>query len=472
MSFPGREWTASPGQEMAVVGAALPVMAVAGAMTAVLVANFGPAKVIWVLAVLLGGIWAMGDRRRTAVVLVLALSFPFRTKLLFGLQVHTTQLLLIAIAGLGIIELALRRRQVPRGLVTPMTLMVAGALIASVAGPYPGDSLLRTLWGVALPLLAALFLAMTLDSGRNLRPVVMALAGGVAAESLIAILQAAGKAPAIFPMWEKNRAVGLFLHPNILGDFLMAALLILIGVATFAWRRAALTAALLVPAVLLGVGGLVVTESRGALIGLAAGLAVLLMIMFVRRQAVAILTLLAFIALTLVVVVPRLPAAERAQFAKRFNALSQPGAEAGRERIYAEARYVLSQYPLTGVGPLTFGEIGSTRSAVPGIECCLTHSHSLALETVLSLGPLGTAGFIWLAVGSWVRLQRVSRRRRDPITAGWAIGVMSALSGLVVAGMFDFVFWQPEMLVLLLLLLASGYALVRDADRRAVDGVR
>jgi hypothetical protein len=34
--------------------------------------------------------------------------------------------------------------------------------------------------------------------------------------------------------------------------------------------------------------------------------------------------------------------------------------------------------------------------------------------------------------------------------------------------MFDFVFWQPEMLLLLLLLLSSGYALVRDADRTAV----
>jgi O-antigen ligase len=451
-----------------VVAAVVPIVALAGAVTAVLSANFGPAKVIWVLAVLLGGIWAMGDRRRTAVVLVLALSFPFRTKLLFGLEVYTTQLLLIAIAGLGIVDLALRRRQTPRGLVAPTSLVAAGALVASLAGPYPGESLLRTLWGVALPLLAALVLAMTFESRHDVRRVVLALAAGVAAESVIAMAQAAGKAPAIFPMWEKTRAVGLFLHPNILGDFLMATLLILLGVATMASRRSALMAALLVPAMLLGLGGLVVTESRGALIGLVAGIAVLLTIMFVRRQAIAILTLLGFIALTLVVAVPRLPQPERAQFATRFDALTRLGSEAGRERIYAEAWYVLGEYPLTGVGPLTFGEIGSRRSAVPGIECCLKHSHNLALESMLSLGPLGTAGLIWLAVGSWIRLQRVSRRRRDPVSAGWAIGVMSALTGLVVAGMFDFVFWQPEMLLLLLLLLSSGYALVRDADRTAV----
>jgi hypothetical protein len=467
MTSPAREWRASPRQELAVVGAALPVIVIAGAITAVLVAHFGPAKVIWVLAVLLGAIWAIGDRRRIAIVLVLALSFPFRTKLLFGLQIHTTQLLLVAMAGLGIVDVALRRRQVPRGLLAPMSLMVAGALIASLAGPFPGDSLLRTLWGVALPVLAALFLAMTLESGRDIRLVVIALAAGIAAESVIALAQAAGKAPAIFPMWEKTRAVGLFLHPNILGNFLAAGLLILIGVATMAWRRSPLTAAVLVPVVLIGLGGLVVTESRGAVIGLVAGLAVLLTTMFVRRQAVPILTLLAFIALTFAVAVPRIPEAERAQFAKRFDALTQPGSEAGRERIYGEANYVLREYPLTGVGPLTFGQIGSQRAAVPGIECCLTHSHSLALETVLSLGPLGTLGLIWLAVGSWIRLQRVARRRGDPVTAGWAIGVTSALAALVVAGTFDFVYWQPEMLVLLLLLLVSGYALVRDADRSA-----
>jgi O-antigen ligase len=470
VSLDAHHWRASTGRELAVVAAVLPGVAVAGAITSVLIARFGPAKVVWVLAVLVGGIWAMGDLRRIAVVLVLALSFPFRTKVLFGLEVHTAQLLLIAIAGLGLVSLALRRRHAPRGLVAPMSLVAAGALVASLAGPYPGESLLRTLWGVALPLLAALVVATTLESGRDVRRVVMALAAGVAAESLIAMAQAAGKAPAIFPMWEKTRALGLFLHPNILGDFLMASLLILVGVATVAWRQFRGLAAVLVPVMLLALGGMVVTESRGALIGLVAGTAVLVAFMFVRRQAVAMLTLLGFVALTLVVAVPRLPEPERTQFAKRFETLTRPGAETGRERIYAEARNVLAQHRFAGVGPLTFGEIASQRSAVPGIGCCLTHAHNLALESLLSLGPLGTAGVLWLGAGSWIRLQRVSRRRGDPVAAGWAVGVLSALVALVVAGMFDFVFWQPEMLVLLLVLLVSGYALVPSAGRSVVRG--
>jgi hypothetical protein len=448
---------------VAVVAALLPLFVLAGAGTDVLIARFGAAKVVWVIAIFVGGLWAMGNVRRTSAVLALALAFPFRTKLLFGVEVFTTQLLLVAIAGVGLIELALRHRRAPRGLIVPVVLIAAGAIVASLAGPYPGSSLLRTLWGVALPLTAAVVLATTLQ-GRGVRGIVIALAVGVAGESFIALLQAAGKAPAIFPSWEANRAVGLYLHPNILGSFLMTAMLILAGVATVAWRSSPIRATVFVGVIMLGLGGIVVTESRGALIGLLAGTVVLVMLMLVSRRGMAALGMLAVIALALSFTVPRLPEPERHEFSERLAQLTRPGADLGRERIYKLAESTISQYPYTGVGPLTFGEMGSRRSSVPGVECCLTHSHNVALEGFLSIGPLGLLGLLWLCAGSVSRLLRLRHRRSDPVVAGWAIGSLGAIVALLVAGMFDFVFWQPEMLVLLLLVLISGYALVRPED--------
>jgi hypothetical protein len=461
-------WKGSTRQEVAVLGLLLPFCAIAGAAVSVMVDRFGTGKVVWVLAFLLGVIWAMDNARRTAAVLALALTFPFRTKLLFGLEVHTTHLLLAAIAGLGMFDLALRRRRVPSGLIAPLAIMTAGAVIASLAGPFPGGSLLRTAWGVALPVLAALVLGTTLQTGRELRGIVIALAVGVAGESLIALAQAVGKAPAIFPSWEADRAVGLFLHPNILGNFFAASLLVLAAVATMAWRERPVMAAALLGAIILGLGGLVATESRGALIGLLAGAAALLTLMLIGRHGLASLSMLAVVFLTLFIAVPRLPETERGQLAKRLEQLRRPGSEAGRERIYAEARSVIADYPLTGVGPLTFGEIGLRRSNVPGIECCLTHAHNVLLEGILSIGPMGLAGLLWLCGGSVKRLIRLSRDGRDPIVAGWAVGVLGALVALFVGGMFDFVFWQPEMLVLLLLFVVSGYSLKRPDDTSRV----
>jgi O-antigen ligase len=459
MSAVAPRWHGSPRQQAAVVVLLLPFCAIAGAAVSVMLASFGAGKVVWVLAIMLGGIWAMHDARRTAAVLALALAFPFRTKLLFGLEVHTTHLLLAAIAGLGMLELALRRRQVPRGLIAPLAVMTAGAVIASLAGPYSGGSLLRTGWGIALPVLAALVLSTTLRTGHELRAILLALAVGVAGESLIALAQAAGKAPAIFPSWEAHRAVGLFLHPNILGSFFAASILVLAAVATMTWRERPVTAAALLGAILVGLGGLVATESRGAFIGLLAGTAALLALLAIGRHGLAALSMLATVFLILFIAVPRLPETERAQFAKRIEQLRRPGSEAGRERIYAEARHVIGDYPLTGVGPLTFGAIGSRRSSVPGIECCLTHAHNVFLEAYLSIGPIGLVGLLWLGGGSVKRLIRLGCARRGTISSGWAVGVLAALVALVVAGMFDFVFWQPEMVVLLLVFLVSGYAL-------------
>jgi hypothetical protein len=63
--------------------------------------------------------------------------------------------------------------------------------------------------------------------------------------------------------------------------------------------------------------------------------------------------------------------------------------------------------------------------------------------------------------------------RTDPIIAGWATGSLGALAAMLTQGIADFVFWQLEMLTLLMLLLGAAYAIGRTLSRDgsvAADG--
>jgi O-antigen ligase len=454
-------------REALVVVAALPLVALVGAGTATLSGQFGAAKVIWVLLVLVGAVMSLSDLRIAVAVLVFALAFPFRTKLLFGVEVHTTHFLLIVVAAMGLIELSLGRRVAPRGLSVAALVITAGAVIGSVAGPDTSGALFRGANGLFLPLVVMVVMAAVIEPDRDLARLVVISAAALAGAGMVALAQAAGQAPSIFPRFEQSRVNGLFLHPNILGGYLAANILLLLGVAASAWRRFSLAALVFLPALLIGLAGMIVTQSRGALVALAAGVAVLLVAMAFQRQAVAVLGVVLVAVLALAVAIPSVPESQRAQLLQRFQKLTQPQAETGRRLVYKAAFQTIRDYPLTGVGPLTFREMINSRSTVPGLEHGLGHAHNIELEAFLSLGPLGLLAFAGLWIGTVVRLLRAIRRRpgeqRDPLIVGWAIGALAALTSIFVQGLADMVFWQIEMLVLVLLLFASAYAI--DARR-------
>jgi O-antigen ligase len=450
-------------RDLLVLGLVLPLVAAAGAATSSLSGEFGTAKVVWVMLALVGAVVSLSDLRAAIVVLVLALAFPFRTKLAFGIEIHTTHLLLVLVAGMGLVEFSLGRRQAPRGVVGLALIMTAGAIIGSIAGPDTAAALFRGGNGLFLPLAVLVVAAAAIDPRRDLRLLVVVSAAGLAGAGAVALLQAAGKAPSFFPRFEAHRVNGLFLHPNILGGYLAANILLLVGVAASAWQRFSLAALIFIPSILIGLAGMVVTQSRGALVALVAGTLVLMALMAVRRQALAVLAVLLVVGLALVAAVPQVPESDRAQFLQRFEQLSSPRAETGRQLVYKAAVQTIRDYPLTGVGPLTFREMINSHSTVPGLEHGLGHAHDIFLEGFLSMGPLGLLAFLALGAGAVWRLVRAVRIRpgpdHDPLIAGWAIGALGALTSMLVQGIADMVYWQVEMLVLLFMLIASAYAI-------------
>jgi len=251
---------------------------------------------------------------------------------------------------------------------------------------------------------------------------------------------------------------------GILSSRLALLYVILLGVAAYAWRRFPLAPLLFLGPLGLGLAALAATLSRGALLGLAVGVVVTMGMLAIRRHVVSLIAVVLVIALTLLVVIPRVPKTQRERFAERVQKLVQPASETGRPLIWKQARITIGQYPLTGVGPLAFGPILKRSAFSPGFIGGLTHAHNIFLEGYLSLGPLGFLGFLWLAGGAIARLWRATRPRagiEGSMRAGWAIGSLGALASMLVQGMVDFLFWEIEFLAYLFVLIGLAYAVGR-----------
>lgn len=457
----------SPRQlELLLLGLFLPFVAVAGVMVSRFGDEFGAAKVIFLLAALAGGLAAVVELRIAVAVLVVALAFPFRTKLLLGIELHTSHLAMFVLVVLGFVALYFGRLRAPRGFVVPMLLVFLGAVLGSAAGPDMGGALSRLAFGLLPALLAAFIAACVIRPERDIEMLVIVVAASLAGTSLAALYQAAGGAlPGGAPAPDLGRVNGFFDHPNILGGYLSANILLLLGVAAYAWRRFPLAPLLFLGPLGLGLAALATTLSRGALIGLAVGVIATMVMLAIRKHVVSLIAVVLVIALTLLVVIPRVPKSEREEFAERVQRLVQPAAETGRPLIWKQARITIGEYPLTGVGPLAFGPILKRSAFSPGFIGGLTHAHNVFLEGYLSLGPLGFLGFLWLAGGAIARLWRATRPRagiESSMRAGWAIGSLGALVAMLVQGMVDFLFWEIEFLAFLFLLIGLGYAIGRS----------
>jgi O-antigen ligase len=452
--------------DILLVAASIPLLLAVGAESSRAVDRYGIFKVVWLI--LAAGVGVVGSTSipRSIAVLLFASAIVFRTSAIVGIEFHTTHILLLFLAVQVLVAWAYGRIVVPRGLTAPLVLILAGAVIASVAGPDTTWSFIRGASGLLLPVIAGIA-AATLTRGKDIDRLVIAMAGAVAAEGTIALLQVTGKAFGPLAPIESGRVNGLFLQTNILGGYLAAGSLLLLGVGVHLWARSRAAAVALVVPIGLGIAGIGATLSRGALLALVAGIGVLLVLSLRGRELWVLLALLAGVA---AVAIPQIPQSQRVNYQQRFSQLLQPDAESGRQFIYKQAEQEIRKYPLTGMGPLAFGANIAKHGTIPGGDAAITHAHNIILEGYLSLGPIGLFGFIWLLVLSVRRYLRVLRRPKlDPVLKGFAAGALAALASFLVQGMVDFLFWQLEVLVLLMVILAVGFAL--DSITRGGEAV-
>jgi putative inorganic carbon (HCO3(-)) transporter len=231
------------------------------------------------------------------------------------------------------------------------------------------------------------------------------------------------------------RAYGLTVHPNVLGGFFAVGILLLLGLRP----ASGLGRALQFGAVGLAVGGLLVTFSRGAWLGLAAGLCVGLVILGVRTLRTDRRHWLAIGGVALLVGAVggwqlRGEIASRTGLAPTVAATERRSVDERVAQIELGWRVVLER-PLLGVGMVAVPV--EMRRLDPDFAYAYYPPHLVPLVVTAELGVGGGLAILVLLLAPWVLLARGRARWNRDLAA--ASGALAAIS---VAGLFDDYPWM------------------------------
>ncbi|HTV92542.1 MAG TPA: O-antigen ligase family protein [Verrucomicrobiae bacterium] len=236
---------------------------------------------------------------------------------------------------------------------------------------------------------------------------------------VVAIAMVVTRTPAVQYTIANGRAVGTFVLPGELAGYLLFLLPI-----AYALARCARSAALRTIAwVTLGIGAvtMVLTFSRTGWVGLAAGIAFLIVLQarsgrarFVQGAAIVA----AAVAIVLLL----------------FNEHHNPSENFTRLSIWQAALGVIDRFPLTGVGPFGFSKIYPF-VRLPDGDATAFHAHSMYLTFLAELGIVGFLAFcwvIWCFAREWYR-----RVHNSSQTALLASGIAAGVVGALVQGLID-----------------------------------
>ncbi len=343
-----------------------------------------------VVAVLLAAISPTGALYATCA----AIPLIFHTVDIGSLQVGLLELgTLATVAGFGIrsaFDFVERQHMLfkesfgrPASWILPLLLLLVGTL-SLVWLPFDlhrSEALRTWRWVILEPLL--LFVLARYSINRNgVEPLTAAIVLPAAIVSLFAIWQLA-LASSNFSADDVSRSTGTYLHPNNLALYLERAFMLASVPGLFLRSRARWPLLGLSFLLLLGVAA---TFSRGALLGLAFGGAVVLLANPIRHGWRIFATV---------------GAGSVAGFSlvagARLSGASSSGLGDTRRALWSGAGQMLRDFPITGIGLDQFLWLNQTRYIEPRIweERYTSHPHNLVLDSWLSLG---LAGMVLLAV--------------------------------------------------------------------------
>jgi O-antigen ligase len=315
----------------------------------------------------------------------------------------------------------------------PMLALAALLPVAIWAAPPSLRSVYA--WPRALILLwnFALFFAVVAYAGQKRRQLAWALTGMLAATQAIALIT-----PFAIERRVKIEFLGAILYAipgplvgifgteggfsaNQVAGVLLYALPLLIALTLAGLRRGGLRdlrwwATALSAAWMLGVMGL--TQSRGALLGLAAGL---LATGLLRWRAGW--WMIGALALAIPLGLRSLPSSMIELISDTATVRGAGGLQTVtnfRPEVWRAARWGLADFPFTGMGLGTFREVGPLLYSMPSLpdNFNLAHAHNFFLQTGLDVGLLGLAAVVaihLLAVWSLYRLWQCPQR----VGSGW-----------------------------------------------------
>ena len=231
-----------------------------------------------------------------------------------------------------------------------------------------------------------------------------------------------------------NRAEAGFAHPAVLAFFLV--LTIAPALALAIQSRPRVGVAMLICGGL-ATAGLLLSLTRGAIIGAVVSLIVMLAWPRFRRLAFGLL------AITVVFAAFNLKALEQSKqlevIGTRLSTVTETRAtsENQRVRIWAAVPGMVAERPLLGTGAGNFGPVSQARGLIGPDGTGFYHAHNVLLTIVAELGLVGLAFFLWF-------LFEIARTAggllRDRFSADYpmAIALTAALIGLFANSMTDY----------------------------------
>jgi O-antigen ligase len=252
-----------------------------------------------------------------------------------------------------------------------------------------------------------------------------------------------------------GRAVGSFTHPAQLAFWLVLAIspaLILAIRGRVGLRPVMLGAAAL------AIAGLLLTLTRGAIVGFAGSLFVLLFWAPFRRFAIGLLlvgsiyTALNFTTIS--------HSKELSVVTTRLSTITR-GAETGGKRvqIWETTPRIIADHPLLGVGAGNFSEVSLAYGLSEGGRP-FEHAHDLFLTIAAERGLIALAVLVWFLVAVARTAINTLRDRRGHLYP-YALGLCAALFGLFVDSLVDYPPGQDAVMATLLIEVGALIALER-----------
>jgi O-antigen ligase len=443
----------------------------AAALAAAPVGWAGLWSVAWLLLAAVAWRWPV------AGLLTIALAIPFEQQwtipTIAGIQQPMAYTVWAVAAGAG--PKVARDRRVLVDRIGVAQLAVVMALVASWAS---GGARFGSWWQVVEAWLLAALVYIIARSLRLRSPdrwlLIAALALGIVLNGIMGVWQlATGAGPPSYTVGGAVRIFGEFLHPNTLASYLAFAVPVLLAVAFRpGWGSGVLIARV---GATVGVGTLLLTQSRGGVLAL--GLATLVMLALaprsLQRRAVV-----ASIAIALVIVaagaVDRVPGIDRfatiAAGEETVQVTTATWGQREREAHWGAARAMMTDHPFFGVGAGEFNDNYRQYTPEWRFRVGRGHAHNAYLQLGAEAGVSGLAAFVL-----WVGTILVALGRRVSRSVGLDRALTVGALGTAVAWVANNVFEYPDVasvpiLFVLIVALGMGGASAPPRDRRAPAG--
>ena len=211
-------------------------------------------------------------------------------------------------------------------------------------------------------------------------------------------------------------------------------------------RQMRLWAAFIMPALIVS---LMLTQTRGAWIGVAVGVG----IVFLTKD----FRLTALIPVAVVTAVLLAPTA----LTERFYSIFDKTDLTNRDRVamLQAGVAIVKDYPLMGVGPDQIERIYPTYRVPDAVKPTNPHLHNVPMQIAAERGLPALGAWLWFVASAAIGLLRLLRRPRHRSLAAAGLG---ALAAMLAAGLTEYNFGDSEFQMLLLVMLTLPFAANRD----------